>query len=235
MSLKKSNKRTRRRFLGDLTGIAGLAATAGAGCDPGEFFDYLTNQEDSRVNDRFHESRSGHAKPLTFPTASSNQFSFLWVSDMHIASGKSDNIDTLGAYAKDYNPAFVLHSGDCADHGYGEEFQKWNERVGQYLPCPMFTALGNHDIYNDGWDKFKKYIGPSVFNFTYAESEFIFLDLAAGTLGEDQMDWLEQTLKIKGHSSRFVFGHFPIYDGALQTPSSMGNTQERMMIIDLFR
>jgi Calcineurin-like phosphoesterase len=233
ITLKKSIKHTRRRFLGDLAGIAGLGA-AGMACDPGSYLDHLTNQEDARVNDRYHESRSGHAKELVFPTAGSNQFNFLWASDIHVAEGESDNIDKLGDYAIDRGSVFVLHSGDCADHGYGKEFQKWNERTGKHLPCPMFTALGNHDVYNDGWDKFKKYIGPSVFNFTYAKAEFIFLDLAAGTLGKDQVGWLERTLKKRGAKARFALGHYPIYDGTLQTPSSMGNTQERMMIIDLF-
>jgi len=74
-------------------------------------------KESEKVSDRFNESVSGHAKPLTFPVPASDAYSFLWASDIHIAVGKDHYMDRLGAYAGQVGAVFALHSGDCADDG----------------------------------------------------------------------------------------------------------------------
>lgn len=232
---KKDRPFSRRRFLGNLArGSAGLTlAAAASACDPGTYWDYLTLNEVEKVNDRFNESRSGYGKPLIFPTTNSTKFSFLWVSDVHITFGKPDLMDKLGAYAKQVGPDLVFHSGDCVDDGKEVEFEKWVELMATYIPAPVFSALGNHDLYGDGWDMFKKYLGPSSYRFKYGPCDFIFIDTAAGTLGLDQMNWLEKILENGNLPHRFIFSHYPIYDGGFQTPGSMGNTEERMKLISL--
>lgn len=224
---------SRRRFL------EGLALGAGSlglsGCDPGSYIDYLTSDDVDRVNDRFNESMSGHAKPLMFPTATSEQFTFLWASDIHVTRDLPHHVDKLGFYAQQENAVFILHSGDCVDRGEEDEYQKWVRLFDKHSPVPVFTAIGNHDLYNRGWDRFKDYLGPSVFRFDYGQCDFTFLDLAAGTTGPDQMEWIKDILKKhRDKSCRFVFGHYPIYEGSFQTPSSMGYTQERVALMAMF-
>lgn len=237
--MKKPRSRSRgsrREFLRAAAGGAGAAAfLAGlSGCDPGTYVDYLTLDDADKVTDRFNESASGHAKPLIFPETDSDSFTFLWTSDMHITRDKSDNFDKLAYYADKVNASLMLHSGDCVDDGDEKEFQKWTRRA-EVMPVPVFTAIGNHDLYNDGWDEFKRYIGPSVFRFAYGPADFIFIDTANGTTGWDQMQWIEKVLERNKHfPHRFVLSHYPIYDGTLQTPSSMGNTEERMKLISMF-
>ncbi|MFO8058079.1 MAG: metallophosphoesterase, partial [bacterium] len=229
--------RSRRRFLSRAgRGVLGLGVLAGsmAGCDPGEFMDYLLLEEEDKVTDRFYESISGHCRRPVIPEATSDQFSFLWTSDIHVTRDKPHYIDLLGKYADECDAAFILHSGDCVDRGKEDEYIKLVDLLDYHSPVPMITALGNHDVYNDGWPRYKKYIGPSVFKFRYARCEFIFIDTAAGTMGRDQMDWLESKLKHSPKPLRFVLSHYPIYDGSFQTPASMGNTEERMKLIYLF-
>jgi hypothetical protein len=224
---------SRRRFLdGLLRGAGGFGlAAAASSCDPGEYWDYLSLEEDAKTDDRFHESMSGGAKQLDFPFDAPDSFSFLWTTDIHITTGQPNLMDKLGYYADQTGAVLALHSGDCVDDGYDKEYQKWVRLMDHYLPCPMFSAIGNHDLYSDGWDKYKKYIGPSAYRFQYGTCDFIFIDTAAGTLGWDQMNWLEKILERGGPPNRFIFSHYPIYEGGLQTPSSMGNTEERMKLI----
>jgi hypothetical protein len=236
MSKKPETTRFSRRqfFGGALRGAGGLAlAAAAAACQPDTFFDYLGSGAE-KVDDRFNESVSGYAKKLALPVASSDTFTFLWISDIHITIGNSDLMDKFGSYAKQSGAVFALHSGDCADGGEVDEYKKWNLLMSNYLPCPVFTAIGNHDLYGDGWDAFKNYIGPAAFRFVYGPCDFIFIDSAAGTLGSDQMNWLEKVLERGGPPNRFVLSHYPIYDGAFQTPSSMGNVEESMKLVSLF-
>jgi len=228
-------KLSRRKFISGLArglGAAGLVA----GCDPGSYWDYLTSEDADRVNDRFNETMAGHTKQLVFPESNADSARFLWTSDIHITEGHDDFMDRLGFYADRVGAELVLHSGDCVDQGLDSGYQKWTRRIDGNIPVPLFSAIGNHDLYNDGWDLYKKYIGPSVFRFEYGPCEFIFIDAAAGTLGEDQMHWLEKMLhNYEGRNpARFVLGHYPIYEGEVQTPASMGNTQERMMLTSLF-
>jgi predicted phosphodiesterase len=237
MDHDQQQRRSRRDFLARAARAAGAAGLAGAGlagCDPSTFAEYAFLPEAEKVADRFNESVSGHAKALVFPVPASDTFSFLWASDIHIAVGQDHHMDRLGTYAGQVGAQFLLHSGDCADDGTADDYEKWVNVMTSYVPCPVFSALGNHDIYNGGWDRFKKLIGPSAFRFTYGYCDFIFIDTANGTMGRDQMDWFEKVMdRGKNYPLRFVLSHYPIYDGGLQTPSSMGNTEERMKIVSL--
>jgi 3',5'-cyclic AMP phosphodiesterase CpdA len=225
---------SRRRFMRRMGGL-GLAAGAAAGCDPASFAKYALTDDAEKVDDRYNESMAGHAKALTtLPTPASDIYSFLWASDIHVADGRSDHVDKLGAYASLVNAVFLLHSGDCADGGTRADYDKWVNVMHDYLPVPYFSAIGNHDLYGGGWPFFSRFIGPSVFRFTYGYCDFIFLDTAGGTLGHDQMHWFEKVMdRGSGYPLRFVLSHYPIYDGGLQTPSSMGNTEERMKLVSL--
>ncbi len=237
MSRENHKDRSRRRFLAEVCGGfagAGLLSGGLSGCNPAEFTDYLFAEEEDKVEDRFYESISGHCRRLEIPEAASNDFSFLWTSDIHVTRYKPHYINLLGKYADDHEAAFILHSGDCVDRGNEDEYIKLIDLLDHHSPVPMITALGNHDVYNDGWPRYKKYVGPSVFKFSYARCEFVFIDTAAGTLGRSQMDWLESALKKSKKPVRFVLSHYPIYDGSFQTPSSMGNTEERMKLVYLF-
>ena len=68
----------------------------------------------------------------------------------------------------------------------------------QATDTPIFSLLGNHDIYHRGWDKYSEQLGASVywFDVQYATGGdlFIALDSASGTLGKQQMDWLRKFL-----------------------------------------
>lgn len=237
MTIKTNGwRRSRRRFIHDLLRGAGLGifAAGAGGCDPGSYVDYLTMEEGGKVDDRFDDSMSGNVRQPNFPVAASDKFSFLWTSDVHITSGEKDLMSELGVYANHVDAVFMLHSGDCVDQGNSGAYEKWARLTDLLFPVPVFSAVGNHDIYNDGWHRFKKFVGPSVFRFMYGPCDFIFIDSAAGTLGRDQMHWLEKTLESGGPAHRFVLGHYPIYDGAFQTPASMGNVEETMMLVSLF-
>jgi 3',5'-cyclic-AMP phosphodiesterase len=223
---------SRRRFLRGV-GAAGLVAGTTA-CDPASFVKYATTDEADKVDDRFNESMAGEAKSLVFPPPAADAYSFLWASDIHVADGRSDHVDKLGAYARQVGAVFALHSGDCADGGTRADYDKWVASMITYMPVPMFTAIGNHDLYGEGWPLFRRFIGPSTFRFTYGYCDFVFIDTAGGTLGQDQMHWFEKAMERgSNYPLRFVLSHYPIYDGAIQTPSTMGNTEERMKIVSL--
>lgn len=200
----------------------------------GQPVDITSFQSSEDVDQRFHESMDGETKAL-YVSAPKNpvHFSFIWATDMHFSVGKDDYMRELGNYVR-ANPAdFMITSGDLANEGKEEEYRLVLKRVDEELQIPFYSAMGNHDTYNDGWSAFKELIGPSVFSFYYGNSQFIILDSANCTLGKDQMDWFEKRLKYSDAEHIFVFSHFCVYDSTFETPTILCNPDERYMVLGL--
>lgn len=219
---------SRRGFLASLAGGAGGLGLWLAGCESG-FFD-----EEIAVDERFHESRAGHARPPALPADDPESFRFVWCSDLHVTSFGDHALDKIGQFADRTGARLVLHSGDLVDQGLAREYDRFELLVSRYVNVPFISAVGNHDLYNGGWDRFRRRVGPSAFHFGYGPCDFVFIDVANGTVGKDQLEWLSHVLPKLSRRHRFVLGHYPLYEGALQTPGSMGSIEERMALFHLF-
>ncbi len=203
------------------------------GCIGPEDIKNLTASTD--VDERFEESIDGKTKRLSLPESDDDQFVFLWVTDMHVRTGRT-YFRELGEYAHKVGARFILHSGDLADHGDEEEYEYINAEIEQYLsPYDIYfiSAIGNHDLSGDGWDAYKEHIGPSVFYFNYGNTFFIFIDTANATVGRDQMEWIEEQLADSDQPNKILLSHFPFYDGTLETPTIMGDPDERYKLMYL--
>jgi predicted phosphodiesterase len=208
------------------------------GCISPEDIGNLTASTD--VDERFEESIDGETKKLDLPEspevseAHYDHFVFLWVTDMHIQARKSTYFKELGIYAEEVGANFILHSGDLADHGDEEEYEHVNTEVREYLSLYnvyFISAIGNHDLSGDGWDAYKEIIGPSVFTFDYGNTFFIFIDTGNATVGRDQMEWIEEQLDESNKPNKILLSHFPFYDGTLETPTIMGDPDERYKLM----
>lgn len=78
----------------------------------------------------------------------------------------------------------------------------------------MFVTPGNHDLFRNQWESFKKHWPTSTYYFTVEVQDsaqtkdlYICLDTAQGTLGTLQMRWLRDLLE----SSRIAFRHIVIF------------------------
>lgn len=132
------------------------------------------------------------------------------------------------------NVKFVICLGDVAEHGYRGEYLRYNRDVVEPLEAlgiPVYNILGNHDLYNSGWNGFSGYMYPftSFYKFETPEFSWYFLDSASGSLGGYQYDTLERDMK-EDNKKKLVFSHVPLYaDDFLYF--TMQNTEERNKII----
>ena len=211
-----------------IVGAALLLALIG-GCGPSG----LVWGTDADVDERVEESFAGQAKQLHFPQSTTDSFTFLFVSDMHLRLDQDDWMSELDAYAQSADAAFIVCGGDNTDHGLLQEYNLYLRRTEGFY-ADMYPAIGNHDLYHDGWEHFKRLLAPSVYSFEYGNAFFFFLDSAQATLGRDQLDYVERKLKRVTQRHRFVISHFPIYDGVVQTPAILGTPEERYKLIYLF-
>src|ERR1700746_3263599 len=160
------------------------------------------------------------------------ELSFVQLSDSHMGFNKPANPDvagTLKAAVDKINglttaPEFMLHTGDISHLSKPEEFDTVDQILKTAKPKDVFYVPGEHDVLNiDGkhflerYDKGSK--GAGGYSFDKKGTHFIglvnVLNLKAGglgTLGHEQLEWMEDDVKHLKHSTPIVvFAHIPLW------------------------
>jgi Icc protein len=156
---------------------------------------------------------------------------FVQISDSHIGFDKPANTDvtaTLRAAiakikAESEPPAFVLHTGDLTHLSKAAEFDTL-QHVMSELSVPVFYVPGEHDVLADDGKSYLQRFGKGTsgagwHSFDHAGVHFIGLvnvvNLKAGglgTLGAEQLEWLEKDVKrLKSSTPIVVFAHIPLW------------------------
>jgi Icc protein len=156
---------------------------------------------------------------------------FVQISDSHIGFDKPANADvtaTLRAAiakikAEPQPPAFVLHTGDLTHLSKPSEFDTLAQVLSE-LSIPVFYVPGEHDVLGDDGKSFLQRFGKGTHgagwhSFDQGGVHFIGLvnvvNLKAGglgTLGNEQLEWLEKDVKrLKSSTPIVVFAHIPLW------------------------
>jgi len=157
--------------------------------------------------------------------------SFVQISDSHMGFNKPANPDviaTLKAAVDKVNalptaPEFILHTGDVSHLSKPEEFDNV-QQILKSLNREVFFVPGEHDVLNDDGANFRERFGRNPqgqgwYSFDKNGVHFIGLvnvmNLKAGglgTLGSEQLEWLEKDVKHLKHSTPIVvFAHIPLW------------------------
>jgi 3',5'-cyclic-AMP phosphodiesterase len=163
--------------------------------------------------------------------AAAGELSFVQISDSHMGFSKPANPDvagTLKAAVDKINglsnaPEFLLHTGDISHLSKPEEF----DTVDQILKGTgkeVFFVPGEHDVLNDDGAQFRERYGKGAkgagwYSFEKKGVHFVGLvnvmNLKAGglgTLGHEQLEWLEDDVKhLKSSTPIVVFAHIPLW------------------------
>jgi 3',5'-cyclic-AMP phosphodiesterase len=158
--------------------------------------------------------------------------SFVQISDSHLGFNKPANPDvaaTLKAAVDKINalstpPEFMLHTGDISHLSKAEEFDAVEQILKSAKPQDVFYVPGEHDVLNDEGAQFrqrfaKKSLGAGWQSFDKKGVHFIGLvnvmNLKAGgmgSLGREQLEWLENDVKQLSKSTPIVvFAHIPLW------------------------
>jgi plastocyanin len=156
---------------------------------------------------------------------------FVQISDSHIGFNKDANPDvtaTLRAaiakiHALPQAPSFLLHTGDLTHLSKAEEFDTLQQEL-TGIGAPVFYVPGEHDVLNDNGKSYLERFGKNTngagwYSFDQAGVHFIGLvnvvDLKAGgmgSLGAEQLEWLEADVKrLKNSTPIVVFAHIPLW------------------------
>jgi Icc protein len=154
---------------------------------------------------------------------------FVQISDSHMGFNKPANPDVTATLqvaldrinALPTKPEFLIHTGDITHLSRPEQFDTVGQMLGQR---EVFFIPGEHDMIDDNGkgylDRFGKNTpGAGWYSFDKKGVHFIGLvnvvNLKAGglgTLGAEQLEWLEKDVKHLSHSMPIVvFAHIPLW------------------------
>jgi 3',5'-cyclic AMP phosphodiesterase CpdA len=164
--------------------------------------------------------------------APAGELSFAQISDSHMGFNKAANPDVVGTMKAAIDkinglstkPEFLLHTGDISHLSKPEEFDTVDQILKDAIPQNVFYVPGEHDMLNDDGKQFlerygKGSKGAGWYSFDKKGVHFIglvnVLNLKAGglgTLGQEQLEWMEDDVKHLRHSTPIVvFAHIPLW------------------------
>jgi len=171
----------------------------------------------------------GPSKPVS---TGASELRFVQISDSHMGFNKAANPDvaaTLKAAIDKINglstpPEFMLHTGDISHLSRPEEFDTVDQILKGASAKDVFFVPGEHDVLNDEGKQYRDRYGKAAsgagwYSFDKKGVHFVglvnVLNLKAGglgTLGPEQLEWLEADVKHLKHSTPIVvFAHIPLW------------------------
>ena len=157
---------------------------------------------------------------------------FVQISDSHMGFDKAANPDVVGtlkAAVEKVNalpaaPAFMLHTGDISHLSKSGEFDTVDQLLKAASTKDIFFVPGEHDVLNDDGKQYLERYGKGTqgsgwYSFDKNGVHFVglvnVLNLKAGglgSLGGEQLEWLEKDVKHLSKSTPIVvFAHIPLW------------------------
>ncbi|HEY1470024.1 MAG TPA: metallophosphoesterase [Candidatus Acidoferrum sp.] len=164
--------------------------------------------------------------------APAGELSFAQISDSHMGFNKPANPDVVGTLKAAIDkinglstkPEFLLHTGDISHLSKPEEFDTVDQILKGAMAKEVFFVPGEHDMLNDDGKQYlerygKGSKGAGWYSFDKKGVHFIglvnVLNLKAGglgTLGPEQLEWMEDDVKHLNSSTPIVvFAHIPLW------------------------
>jgi 3',5'-cyclic-AMP phosphodiesterase len=164
--------------------------------------------------------------------APAGELSFAQISDSHMGFNKPANPDVVGTLKAAIDkinglstkPEFLLHTGDISHLSKPEEFDTVDQILKGAMAKDVFFVPGEHDMLNDDGKQYlerygKGSKGAGWYSFDKRGVHFIglvnVLNLKAGglgTLGPEQLEWMENDVKhLKSSTPVVVFAHIPLW------------------------
>jgi len=159
-------------------------------------------------------------------------FTFVQISDSHIGFNKPANPDVTATLQTAINkinampkqPDFIIHTGDLSQLSKPSEFDTLDQVLKGASAKQIYFVPGEHDMLVDNGEQYlqrfaKGSKGTGWYSFDHKGLHFVGLVNVAnlkagglGSLGHEQLEWLEDDLKSRSASTPIVlFAHIPLW------------------------
>ncbi len=192
-----------------------------------------TNTGLNQLNDRVSDNFTGQlSSPGDIDPPGTDSFTFMVIGDTHVGSAVGETLNQYAGIANTRGDAFVLVSGDLTEGGSDGEFAQFKQVLSNNS-MQWRAAIGNHDIYFDGWSRYRNQIGRSIYSFNADNVHFVMLDTANGVMGKTQMEWFENDLRNNTRAHKVVVTHFPPWNGNFSSIYRMSSEEEAAIFKDI--
>lgn len=175
----------------------------------------------------------------------SSSYNFVVMTDVHYGAlsflnppdmPDTDFLNWLDGLSSSEKPKFCLVLGDIVDYGAAELYPDYVNFVNniESKSVKVLNVIGNHDLYNSGYENWKTNCYPhtSFYNFQTSAFSYYGLDTGSGGPGAEQLASLKNAFA--GDSKpKIVFSHYPFYSSSFLF--SMTDTTERNLAMSLFK
>jgi predicted phosphodiesterase len=188
----------------------------------------------STWDERFTISESLSA-PSVAQVSELNQFKFAMVGDLHVSNGDTQILRQILKGAQDEQDEFIVLLGDLVDRGDVGSFTAIKDALKAYgFEGKVLSLIGNHEIFEGGWQDFRSVWGASHYSISIGNSQFVVLDTADGVIGESQFEWLREALQKNTESTHtFILSHYmPVVPGQ-RTYLRLSNLNEAERLMKL--
>ncbi len=160
------------------------------------------------------------------------ELSFVQISDSHMGFDKPANTDVTGTFkaaidkinALPVAPEFILHTGDISHLSKPAEFDTVDQLLKSASAKDVFFVPGEHDVLNDDGQQYRDRYGKGTHGvgwYSFEKNGVHFIGLVnvmnlkaggLGSLGQEQLEWLEKDTKHLSHSTPIVVSaHIPLW------------------------
>jgi len=164
--------------------------------------------------------------------AMDGEMAFVQISDSHMGFNKAANPDVVATLqaaidkinASPVEPSFLFHTGDISHLSKPTEFDTVDQILKSAKAKQVFFVPGEHDVLEDNGQQYLQRYGQTAkgagwYSFDHKGVHFIglvnVLNLKAGglgTLGSEQLEWLENDVQGLSTSTPIVvFAHIPLW------------------------
>ena len=159
-------------------------------------------------------------------------FSFVQISDSHIGFNKAANPDVTATLqtainrinAMSHKPDFIIHTGDLSQLSKPSEFDTLDQALKGASAKQIYFVPGEHDMLTDNGEQYLQRYGKGTKGlrvvqlrseggpFRWSRQCRQLKAGGLGSLGHDQLEWLEDDLKGRSASTPIVlFAHIPLW------------------------
>lgn len=204
-------------------------------CETLDFRSMIISYES--VNSRFEQSEEWNTQhPFREINTITDNYTIISLSDCHV--GGTENLDTVLNRAVNLNATAVVMVGDLTT-GKAEDYEIFNQHISNFNTLELFSIVGNHELFFNGWEQFYSIFGSSTYLFTVktpdASDLYICIDTGSGTLGTKQMSWLKNILKTERNNYRHcvLFTHNNLFQYR-HTLTTNPMIEELRVLLELF-
>jgi len=177
-------------------------------------------------------SSQAFAKTAHRSGGNGGDFTFVQISDSHIGFNKPANPDVTATLqtainkinAMPHKPDFIIHTGDLSQLSKPSEFDTLDQVLKGASAKQVYFVPGEHDMLSDNGEQYLQRYGKGTkgsgwYSFDQKGVHFVGLVNVAnlkaggmGSLGHEQLEWLEDDLKGRSASTPIVlFAHIPLW------------------------